>query len=98
MDLCNRDLNGEKIVGTYYKKEFKKNQIEPRIEKVIKKKGDKLCGEVTSIDASNLVANSHLANLTDEIDKIDELKTVPDDLCKLSIVVDNDVVKNNCAW
>ena len=37
------DLNGEEIVGTSYKKELKKaNQIKFRIEKVIKKKGDKL--------------------------------------------------------
>ena len=87
----------KKIVGTYYEKEFKKNQIEPIIEKVIKKKDDKLFGEATSIDASNLAANSDLASLTDEIDKIDELKTVPADLYKLSNVVDNNVVKNNCA-
>ena len=87
----------KKIVGTYYKKELKKNQIEPIIEKVIKKKDDKLFGEATSIDASNLAANSDLASLTDEIDKIDELKTVPADLYKLSNVVDNNVVKNNCA-
>ena len=36
------DLNGE-IIGTFYEKEFQKtNQQEFRIEKVIKKKGDKL--------------------------------------------------------
>ena len=35
-------LNGEKIVGTLYEKELRKtNQKEFRIEKVIKKKGDK---------------------------------------------------------
>ena len=35
-------LNGEKIVGTLYEKELQKtNQKEFRIEKVIKKKGDK---------------------------------------------------------
>ena len=33
------DLNGEKIVGTFYKKEFQKtNQKEFRTEKVVKKK------------------------------------------------------------
>ena len=37
------DLNGEKIIGTFYEKELQKtNQQEFRIEKVIKKKGDKL--------------------------------------------------------
>ena len=35
------DLNGEKIIGTFYEKELQKtNQEEFRIEKVIKKKGD----------------------------------------------------------
>ena len=37
------NLNGEEIVGIFYKKELKKtNQEDCRIEKVIKKKGDKL--------------------------------------------------------
>ena len=37
------DLNGEKITGTFYEKELQKtNQKEFRIEKVIKRKGDKL--------------------------------------------------------
>ena len=37
------DLNGDEITGTFYKKELQKiNQQEFRIEKVIKKKGDKL--------------------------------------------------------
>ena len=37
------DKNGEKIVGTFYEKELQKtNQKEFRIEKVIRKKGDKL--------------------------------------------------------
>ena len=37
------DLNGEKIIGTFYEKELQKtNQQEFRIEKVIKGKGDKL--------------------------------------------------------
>ena len=38
------DLNGEKITGTFYEKELQKtNQEEFRIEKVIRRKGDKLC-------------------------------------------------------
>ena len=37
------DLNGEEIIGTLYEKELQKtNQQESRIEKVIKRKGDKL--------------------------------------------------------
>ena len=37
------DLNGEVIIGTFYEKELQKtNQQEFRIEKVLKKKGDKL--------------------------------------------------------
>ena len=37
------DLNGEEIAGRFYKKQLQKtNQEEFRIEKVIKRKGDKL--------------------------------------------------------
>ena len=37
------DLNGEKIIGSFYEKELKKtSQEEFRIEKVIKRKGDKI--------------------------------------------------------
>ena len=37
------DLNGEETTGTFYEKGFQKiDQQEFRIEKVIKKKGDKL--------------------------------------------------------
>ena len=37
------DLNGEPIAGCFYEKELQKiNQQESRIEKVIKRKGDKL--------------------------------------------------------
>ena len=37
------DLNGEEILGTFYEKKLQKtNQKEFRIEKVIKRKGDKL--------------------------------------------------------
>ena len=36
------DLNGEKIAGRFYEKELQKtNQKEFRIEKVLKRKGDK---------------------------------------------------------
>ena len=37
------DLNGEEIVGSFYEQELQKtNEKELRIEKVIKKKGNKL--------------------------------------------------------
>ena len=37
------DLNGEEITGTFYEKELQKtNQEEFRIEKVMKRKGDKI--------------------------------------------------------
>ena len=37
------DLNGEEIIGTFYEKDMRKaNQKEFKIEKVIKRKGDKL--------------------------------------------------------
>ena len=37
-------INGEENVGTFYEKELQKaNQKQFRIEKVIKRKGDKLC-------------------------------------------------------
>ena len=37
------DLNGEEIIGTFYEKELQKtNQQEFWIEKVIRRKGDKL--------------------------------------------------------
>ena len=38
------DLNSEEIIGIFYEEELQKtNQEEFRIEKVIKRKGDKLC-------------------------------------------------------
>ena len=38
------DLNREEIIGTFYEKELQKtNQNKFRIEKVLKRKGDKLC-------------------------------------------------------
>ena len=38
-----KDLNDEQIIGTFYEKELQKtNQEEFRIEKVIKRKGDKM--------------------------------------------------------
>ena len=44
MDICFiNDLNGEEITGTFYEKELQStNQQKFRIEKVTKRKGDKL--------------------------------------------------------
>ena len=43
MDTVINDLNGEEVVGTFYKNELQKaNQKEFRLEKVIKRKRNKL--------------------------------------------------------
>ena len=44
MDIIIKDLNGEEIIGTFYEKELQQKtyQKECRIEKVIKRKGEKL--------------------------------------------------------
>ena len=45
-----KDLNGEEIIGTFYENELQgTSQQEFRIEKVLKKKGDKLYGRVMII-------------------------------------------------
>ena len=42
MNIFINDQNGDEIIGTFYEKELQKtNQQEFRIEKVIKRKGDK---------------------------------------------------------
>ena len=47
------DLKGEDIFGTFYEKELQKtNQTEFRIEKVIKRKGDKLYVKWKGYDSS----------------------------------------------
>ena len=46
-------LNGEEIIGTFYKKELQKtNQKEFRVEKVIKKRGGKLYAKWKGYDNS----------------------------------------------
>ena len=43
MDICDCELNGKEITGSFYEKELQKtSQKEFRIEKVLKGKGDKL--------------------------------------------------------
>ena len=51
--------------------------------------------DITHIDASGFASKTNLAALKTEVDKIDtyKLKTVPDDLPKLTNVVKNEVVK-----
>ena len=47
------DLNGKEIIGTFYEKELKKtNQQEFKIEKVIRRKGDKLYVKWKEYDSS----------------------------------------------
>ena len=47
------DLNGEEVIGTFYEKELQKtNQHEFRIEKVIKRKSDKLHVKLKVYDSS----------------------------------------------
>ena len=47
------DLNNEQIIGTFYENELQRtNQKEFRIEKVIKKKGDKLYVKLKGYDNS----------------------------------------------
>ena len=50
---------------------------------------------ITQVDVSSYVSKTNLAALKSEVDKIDtdKLKTVPNNLAKLSNVVKNDVVK-----
>ena len=53
--------------------------------------------DITHVDTSSYALKTNLAALKTELDKIDtdKLKTVPDDLAKLSNVVKNDVVKKS---
>ena len=53
MDLVISDLNGELITGTFYEKELqKKNHEKFGIEKVIKRKGDRLLAKWKGYDNS----------------------------------------------
>ena len=51
----------------------------------------------TGVDASQFAEKDDLATLKSDVDKLDmdKLKTVPIDLSKLSIAVNNDVVKKD---
>ena len=51
--------------------------------------------DITHIDAGGFASKTNLTALKTEVDKIDadKLKTVPNDLAKLSNILKNDVVK-----
>ena len=53
--------------------------------------------DITHIDAGGFASKTNLTALKTEVDKIDadKLKTVPNDLAKLSNILKNDVVKKN---
>ena len=55
----------------------------------------KVIKDITHVDTSSYALKTKLAALKTEVDNIDidKLKTVPNDLAKLSNVVKNDVVK-----
>ena len=50
---------------------------------------------ITHVDVSSFASKTNLAALKTEVDKIDtdKLKTAPTDLAKLTIAIENDVVK-----
>ena len=53
MDILNNDLNGEEITVSFYEKELQKtSQKEFRIEKVLKRKGDKFYVKCKGYDNS----------------------------------------------
>ena len=55
--------------------------------------------DITHVDTSNFALKSNLSSLKTEVDKLDigKLATVPVDLSKLSNLIKNDVVKENCV-
>ena len=66
------DLNGEEIIGTFYKNELQKTDIK----------------NITHVDTSSFALKTNVANLKSEVDKLDndKLATVPVDLSKTSNV------------
>ena len=86
------DLNGEEIIGTFYKKEIQKtNQKNSNYATKTDIKN------ISHIDTSIFALKTNLATLKTEVDKldIDKLVSVPVDLSKISGVVKNDVVKRD---
>ena len=79
-----KDLNDEEIIGSFYDRELLTNYATKTDLK-----------NITHTDVSSFASKTNLSALKPEVDKIDvdKLKTVPDDLAKLSNVVKNEVVK-----
>ena len=77
-----------------YGSSSKKIKVELDLSNYATKKGIK---DITHVDVNDYASKTNLAALKTEVDKIDtdKLKTVPNDLAKLSNVVKNDVVKKN---
>ena len=94
------DLKGEEIIGSNTKAKQKKI----RVEKVIKRKGDKLYVKWKGYDNSFnswIDKKRHSTKLLEQLESkvaklgVDKLVPVPADLSKLSDVVKNDVVKKD---
>ena len=69
-------MNGEDIIGTFYEKESPKtNHIEFRIEKVIKKQGDKLYVKWNGYDNSfsNWIDNKESIKMSQYSPRLNEL-------------------------
>ena len=82
-------------MSTYYPPyKSSSNNIKAELDLTIKTTKTDL-KNITYTDVSSFVSKTNLSTLKTEVDKIDvdKLKTVPDDLTKLSNVVKNEVVK-----
>ena len=79
------DLNGEKVIGTFYEKELQKTNKKVEID-VSNYATKKDINDITHVDTSNFALKTNLSSLKTEVDKldIDKLATVPVDLSKLS--------------
>ena len=75
-----------------YKNSSENHKVELDLSNYATKKDIK---DITHIGASGFASKTNLATLKTEVDKIDtdKLKTVPNDLAKLTNVVKNEVVK-----
>ena len=104
-----KDINDEEIIGSFYDKElqilyykmsyyppYKSSSNNIKVELDLSNYATKDdIRNITHVDVSGYATITNLAALKTEVDKIDvdKLKTVPDDLAKLSNVVKNKVVK-----
>ena len=104
-----KDLNNEEIIGSFYDRELQRVYYKMSYYPPYKRSSNNIKVEldltsyatktdlknITQTDASRFASKTNLSALKTEVDKIDidKLKTVPDDLAKLSNVVKNEVVK-----